>query len=46
VERRRRIRREYDDQVTRMDTEKLVKISRDNVAAGNLQDFLKEDGAI
>jgi hypothetical protein len=32
VERRRR--RESDDYVTRMDAERLVKISRDNIPAG------------
>jgi hypothetical protein len=33
VERRRR-RREWEEHVTRMDAERLVKISRDNIPAG------------
>ena len=34
VERRRTRRREWDQHVTRMDAERLVKISRDNIPAG------------
>ena len=39
-------RREWDQHVTRMDAEKLVKISRDNIPVGRRsQDALTEDGA-
>ena len=31
---RRRMRREWDEHVTRMNTERLVNISRDNIHAG------------
>jgi hypothetical protein len=34
LERRRRRRREWDEHVMRMDAERLVKISRDNIPAG------------
>ena len=40
-------RREWDEHVTRMDAERLVKISRDNhLPEKDLKDILKEDGAI
>ena len=37
-------RREWDEQVTRMDVERLVKISRDHIPAGDLQGVQNEDG--
>ena len=44
VEKRRRRRREWDEHITRMEAERLVKISRDNKPAEiNLQDARKED---
>ena len=41
-------RREWDDHVTRMESERLVKISRDNtmqLPEEDLKDVRKEDGA-
>ena len=45
VERSRRIRirrRKWDEYVTRMDAERLVKISRDKIPAGRWSDLIRD----
>ena len=39
-----RLRRKYDEDVTRMNAKRLVKISRDNITAGN-QSLIKKKQA-